>query len=499
MTPNVILVDNSNNLSTTNIVMRFLCVEVTYVTSEKFLSIPINEVNIHDAIFIDSISDDSLINVTEHIATKCNKIPIILLERLKDMIQTSSINIIGYFSHPLDKVQLSSALDHCLQVKHDLNESNLSTIKLTGNSNEVRTLRKMVNKLSPSNANVLIRGESGTGKELIARAIHNTSNRKHKPFVPINCSAIPKELLESELFGHEKGAFTGAITSYKGRFEIADGGTLFLDEIGDMPHDMQVKLLRVLQERIYQRVGSSKNIKADVRIIAATHRDLEEMIISGDFREDLYYRLNVYPINVPSLQSRQLDIPLLISELNQRLIKNGFSAADLTPRAVLSLMQYNWPGNIRELSNLLERLAICYPEQQVNLEDLPEKFQFDITNIESKRRGAHILPPNADRSMMIQLETENSDRHFIIDSITDNHAFHLLTKEIINRKPISLPKDGLDLKELINYVEKNFITTALKMHRGIVTKAAERLGIQRTTLVEKMRRLGITRKNSKGT
>lgn len=479
--------------------MSFLCVEVTHVTSDTLLNIAANEITKHDAIFIDSISENDLINVATHIAAHGKKMPIIALEHLKNKLQGGLINVIGYYSHPLDKIQLTSALDHCLQIKHDINESNLSTIKLTGNSNEVRTLRKMVNKLSPSNANVLIRGESGTGKELIARAIHNTSNRKHKPFVPINCSAIPKELLESELFGHEKGAFTGAITSYKGRFEIADGGTLFLDEIGDMPHDMQVKLLRVLQERIYQRVGSSKNIKADVRIIAATHRDLEEMIISGDFREDLYYRLNVYPINVPSLQSRRLDIPLLIRELNQRLITKGFSAANLTPRAVLSLMQYNWPGNIRELSNLLERLAICYPEQQVNLEDLPGKFQFDITNIESKRRGAHILPPNADRSMMIQLETENSDRHFIIDSITDNHAFHLLTKEIINRKPISLPKDGLDLKELINYVETNFITTALKMHRGIVTKAAERLGIQRTTLVEKMRRLGITRKNSKGT
>lgn len=499
MIPSVILVDNSIGLSTTNIVMRFLCVEVTHVTSDTLLNIAANEITKHDAIFIDSISENDLINVATHIAAHGKKMPIIVLEHLKNKLQGGLINVIGYYSHPLDKIQLTSALDHCLQIKHDINESNLSTIKLTGNSNEVRTLRKMVNKLSPSNANVLIRGESGTGKELIARAIHNTSNRKHKPFVPINCSAIPKELLESELFGHEKGAFTGAITSYKGRFEIADGGTLFLDEIGDMPHDMQVKLLRVLQERIYQRVGSSKNIKSDVRIIAATHRDLEEMIISGDFREDLYYRLNVYPINVPPLQSRRLDIPLLISELNQQLITKGFSAANLTPRAVLSLMQYNWPGNIRELSNLLERLAICHPEQQVNLEDLPEKFQFDITNIESKRRGAHILPPNADRSMMIQLETENSDRHFIIDSITDNHAFHLLTKEIINRKTISLPKDGLDLKELINYVETNFITTALKMHRGIVTKAAERLGIQRTTLVEKMRRLGITRKNSKGT
>ncbi|KAB7695025.1 sigma-54 interaction domain-containing protein [Plesiomonas shigelloides] len=499
MTQNVILVDNSKGLSTTNIVMRFLCVGVTHVTSDTLLRIATNEITKHDAIFIDSISENDLINVATHIASHCKSMPIIALENLKNKLQGGLINVIGYYSHPLDKVQLSSALDHCLQVKHNLNESNLSTIKLTGNSNEVRTLRKMVNKLSPSNANVLIRGESGTGKELIARAIHNTSNRKHKPFVPINCSAIPKELLESELFGHEKGAFTGAITSYKGRFEIAEGGTLFLDEIGDMPHDMQVKLLRVLQERCYQRVGSNKTIKANVRIIAATHRDLETMINLGEFREDLYFRLNVYPINVPSLYSRRFDIPLLISELNKRLVDKGFNTAKLTPRAIFSLMQYSWPGNIRELSNLLERLAICHPEQVVNLEDLPEKLQFDITNIENKSNERQLLSSNAAHSMMIPLEAENSDRHFIIDSITDNHTFHLLMKEIINRRPVSLPKDGLDLKELINYLEIKFITTALKMHKGIVTKAAERLGIQRTTLVEKMRRLGITRESSKGT
>lgn len=499
MTPNVILVDNSKGLSTTNIVMRFLCVEVTHVTSDTLLNMPINEITKHDAIFIDYISENDITNVAAHIASKCNKMPIVALDHQKHQLHKSLVNIIGYYSHPLDKLQLSSALDHCLQIKHDLNESKLSTIKLTGNSNEVRTLRKMVNKLSPSSANVLIRGESGTGKELIARAIHNTSNRKHKPFVPINCSAIPKELLESELFGHEKGAFTGAITSYKGRFEIAAGGTLFLDEIGDMPHDMQVKLLRVLQERIYQRVGSNKNIKSDVRIIAATHRDLEEMINAGEFREDLYFRLNVYPINVPSLHSRRFDIPLLISELNQRLISKGFRAAKLTPETIFSLMQYNWPGNIRELSNLLERLAICHPEQLVDIKDLPERYQFDMTYTESKNNEEKIHSPKPDHRVMTQLEAENSDRHFIIDSITDNHAFNLLTKELINRRPVSLPKDGLDLKELINYVENTFIKAALTMHRGIVTKAAKRLGIQRTTLVEKMRRLRITRESAKGT
>jgi Response regulator containing CheY-like receiver, AAA-type ATPase, and DNA-binding domains len=203
----------------------------------------------------------------------------------------------------------------------------------------------------------LILGESGTGKEVVARNVHFLSERKDGPFIPVNCGAIPGELLESELFGHEKGAFTGAISARKGRFELAEGGTLFLDEIGDMPLQMQVKLLRVLQERTFERVGGNKPLQCNVRIIAATHRNLETMISEDKFREDLYYRLNVFPIDSPALRQRKDDIPLLLQELNSRIQGDGVEGVRFTEQAIASLMEHEWAGNVRELSNLVERLT----------------------------------------------------------------------------------------------------------------------------------------------
>jgi sigma-54 specific flagellar transcriptional regulator A len=227
----------------------------------------------------------------------------------------------------------------------------------TGNSTLVRRTRRMIEQVAPFDSTVLITGESGTGKEVVARAVHAQSNRRERPFVAVNCGAIPSELLESELFGHEKGAFTGAITARRGRFEMAEGGTLFLDEIGDMSLPMQVKILRVLQERTYERVGSSRSIHCDVRIIAATHRNLEESIVKGSFREDLYYRLNVFPIEMPPLRERLEDLPLLIEDLVEAQTRSGHGEVRLSPEAVHALRAYHWPGNVRELSNLIERLA----------------------------------------------------------------------------------------------------------------------------------------------
>lgn len=215
---------------------------------------------------------------------------------------------------------------------------------LVGNSRSVQRVRKMIDQVAPTEATVLILGESGTGKEVVARNIHYYSNRRNKPFVPINCGAIPSELLESELFGHEKGSFTGAVGARQGRFELAEGGTIFLDEIGDMPLNMQVKLLRVIQERSFERVGSNKSIKSDVRIVAATHRDLEILIEDGRFREDLYYRLNVFPIEMPPLSSRAEDLPLLVNELITRLEHEKKSSVRLTPAAMMALCNYDWPG-----------------------------------------------------------------------------------------------------------------------------------------------------------
>ncbi len=328
---------------------------------------------------------------------------------------------------------------------------------LGGSSENVKRVRRMVEKVANTEANVLIVGESGSGKEVVARNVHYHSSRRSKPFVPINCGAIPADLLESELFGHEKGAFTGAISTRKGRFEMADGGTLFLDEIGDMSLPMQVKLLRVLQERTYERVGSNKSITANVRIIAATHVNLEDAIVSGRFREDLYYRLNVFPIEMPSLRERMEDISMLINDLTERLQHESGVAISLTNLAVDSLVQYDWPGNVRELANLIERLSILYPNGTVDVQDLPEKYQ--VSELLSKKEEAG--------------EGQN-------------------TQPSLNST--RLPKDGLDLKDHINQVEYNLIRQALDESNGVVSHAAKRLKMGRTTLVEKMRKLGMPRK-----
>lgn len=309
----------------------------------------------------------------------------------------------------------------------------------------------------------MILGESGTGKEVVARNLHYYSSRSDKPFVPVNCGAIPGELLESELFGHEKGAFTGAISSRQGRFELAHGGTLFLDEIGDMPVAMQVKLLRVIQERVFERVGSNKSIKANVRIIAATHRDLEEHIKQGNFREDLYYRLNVFPIEMPPLQQRVEDIPLLINELITRMEHEQRGSVRLTPAAVTALGQYPWPGNVRELSNLVERLVIMFPYGVVDVRDLPEKF-----------RG-HFIPADDEPVMDVTLNSPNN----LLAS----------TSATSDR----LPSEGIDLKEHLTNLEYSLIKQALDEANGVVAHAAKRLQMRRTTLVEKMRKYGLQR------
>lgn len=340
---------------------------------------------------------------------------------------------------------------------------------LVGNSRSVVRVRKMIDQVSPTEATVLILGESGTGKEVVARNIHYYSNRRSKPFVPINCGAIPSELLESELFGHEKGAFTGAVGPRQGRFELAEGGTIFLDEIGDMPLTMQVKLLRVIQERSFERVGSNKSIKTDVRIVAATHRHLEQLIEDGTFREDLYYRLNVFPIEMPPLASRAEDLPLLVNELITRLEHEKKSSVRLTPAAMMALCNYEWPGNVRELANLMERMTILHPYGVVDAGDLPQKMaphgraRSDDAPVSSDSGPAAPLPMSAGMPAMV-----------------------------LNDRP-RLPRDGIDLKQHLTDIEVALIEQALDECSGVVAHAANRLHIRRTTLVEKMRKYGIQR------
>lgn len=336
---------------------------------------------------------------------------------------------------------------------------------LVGNSRETRRVRKMIEQVAPTEATVLILGESGTGKEVVARNIHYHSQRRAKPFVPINCGAIPSELLESELFGHEKGSFTGAIGARQGRFELAQGGTIFLDEIGDMPLPMQVKLLRVIQERSFERVGSNKSIKCDVRIVAATHRNLEKHIAEGKFREDLYYRLNVFPVEMPRLKDRVEDLPLLINELITRLEHEKNASVRLTPAAVMALCNYNWPGNVRELANLMERLTILHPHGVVDVKDLPSK----VVPNQSGAADAEDIPAAVDTEQMAGVP-----------------SLPMLSKP-------RLPRDGIDLKQHLTDIEVSLIQQALDDCNGVVAHAAKKLQIRRTTLVEKMRKYRIQR------
>lgn len=335
---------------------------------------------------------------------------------------------------------------------------------LVGNSRETRRVRKMIEQVAPTEATVLVLGESGTGKEVVARNIHYYSQRRSKPFVPINCGAIPSELLESELFGHEKGSFTGAIGARQGRFEMAQGGTIFLDEIGDMPLPMQVKLLRVIQERSFERVGSNKSIKCDVRIVAATHRNLEKHIADGKFREDLFYRLNVFPVEMPRLRDRVEDLPLLINELITRLEHEKNASVRLTPAAVMSLCNYSWPGNVRELANLMERMTILHPHGVVDVKDLPSK-------VVPNQQAAEDQEPSP------SVGTENMAGISSLPMLSEPR----------------LPRDGIDLKQHLTDIEVSLIEQALDDCNGVVAHAAKKLQIRRTTLVEKMRKYRIQR------
>ncbi|HSX19955.1 MAG TPA: sigma-54 dependent transcriptional regulator [Gammaproteobacteria bacterium] len=321
-------------------------------------------------------------------------------------------------------------------------------MEIIGNSAGIRKVKDLIQQVAVTDASVLISGESGTGKELIARNIHAQSARSNEAFIAINCGAIPADLLESELFGHEKGAFTGAISERQGRFELANNGTIFLDEIGDMPLVMQVKLLRVLQEKTFERVGGSKTLQTNVRVIAATNQDLAQRIATQQFREDLYYRLNVFPISVPALRDRQDDIPELITYVISNL-QHKMPVCTFSSLALQKMLDYNWPGNIRELTNMLERICIMFPDQEVAEHQLPDDL---------------------------------------------NPAPHglLAMDQVIMIKP-DLSNPGFDLKQHLETIEISLINAALQKAHGVVATAARVLGIRRTTLIEKMRKYHIDR------
>jgi sigma-54 specific flagellar transcriptional regulator A len=356
----------------------------------------------------------------------------------------------------------------------------------------MRDVYQLVERVAPLGSTVYIQGPSGSGKEIIARSIHLLSGRNGGPFVPVNCGAIPRDLLESELFGYEKGAFTGAAKERQGLMEVANGGTLFLDEIGDMPLDMQVKLLRLLEERTFTRVGGSKPIKVNVRFVCATHRDLTQMIRDEKFREDLFYRINVFPIFLPPLKDRADDIPRLIALIKERFEIQGFPPSPrLTPCGIEALQAFPWPGNIRELRNVLERAGALYPDQQINgqlINNLLRPFGAIDRHVEEEAIWSAV----AELSEPISFEDLSPDVSDEIRNTVSSNG-EQSSSEIYNVRQILNGSDVFNLKDYIAQLEIEFIKTALKDTDGSVSAAARMLGFQRTTLIEKMKKFSIIR------
>jgi sigma-54 specific flagellar transcriptional regulator A len=470
--PSLLLIDDDRTrVQQFESILSFLEYQVTTTNSAECFSLFNDLVDVR-AVFIGNGCEKQATTIKTVLDSFLN-IPVILLIEKGTSIQipTAIQNMVTQYQEwPSTYSVFSEALKKLPVPKKVLLTSKQKGADkgLAGRSQAIKQIRELIEQVASSNATVLVLGESGTGKEVVAQALHHGSERRNKPFVPVNCGAIPGELLESELFGHEKGAFTGALTARQGRFEMAEGGTLFLDEIGDMPMTMQVKLLRVLQERTFQRVGSNKTIECDVRIIAATHRNLENEIKEKRFREDLFYRLNVFPIEIPSLRARVEDIPLLVNDLVSRMQASNRDSVQFTVEALALMMQHQWPGNIRELSNFIERLAITNPNLTIDSSDLPEKFL------------RYEIPGDMDLEA-IEIEEIKAETEQQIQQAAGG------TPEI---SPVvsQLPEQGMDLKEYLNNMEVDLIQQALNECNGIVAHAAKLLNMRRTTLVEKLRK-----------
>lgn len=367
-------------------------------------------------------------------------------------VEAMRVGAFTYLKKPFGKDELLITLEKAYEVYslHQENSKLKNEIKknctsaILGTSYEIQQVRDTIDKIADTDSTVLILGESGTGKELVARALHYGSTRSSKPFVPINCGAIPEDLLESELFGYEKGAFTGAIATKIGRFEAANEGTIFLDEIGDMSPGLQVKILRVLQEKEFERVGGRNSIKVDVRVVAATNLDLEVAVEEKKFRKDLYYRLNVIPIHLPPLRQRKEDVQLLLNHFIEKIsLRKKKTIKGVTSEALKMFENYEWPGNIRELENLVERLVVLKEDGSlITHKDIPDKI----------RREA---------------------------------------KEDVNITSIALPAEGIDFNTAVDNFERDLILNALNRVNGVKKKAAEYLKLNRTTLIEKMKRKGL--------
>ena len=346
--------------------------------------------------------------VLEHVKKNYPHIPVLIMTAygsIEGAVEAMKIGAFDYISKPFSNEELLLSVNKAVKLAkahqqyrllHESLENRYGLHQIIGKSKAIRHVLEMVDKAAPSRSTVLISGESGTGKELVARAIHFASPRKGDPFISVNCMALNPGVLESELFGHEKGSFTGAVAQKRGRFELAHGGTLFLDEIGELSHDLQVKLLRVLQERKIERVGGSNEIKVDIRIVAATNKNLLDEVEKGRFREDLYYRLNVVQITMPPLRERREDIPLLATHFINKCVKdNNIEAKSFSTEAMDYLTGYEWPGNVRQLENIVERCIVLTSSEVISVDDLPQEIKDEEAQLKS---AVDLLPVKLDLS-----------------------------------------------------------------------------------------------------
>ncbi len=420
----------------------------TFVCEDGKNALEILDREMIDLVFLDVwLPGMSGIDVLKYIKEKHSEIPIIMISghgKIELAVQAVKLGAFDFLEKPLSIDRIILSTERALQFRKlereniKLKSTFVKKYELIGNSSKMRELKEKIALIAKGDSRILILGESGTGKEVVARTIHSLSDRKNAPFVEVNCAAIPQELIESELFGHEKGAFTGAIDKKIGKFELADGGTLFLDEIGDMSILTQAKLLRVIETQKFQRVGGTKDIKVNVRIISATNKDLFEEIKKGNFRQDLYYRLNVIPLNIPALRERKEDIPELANYFISEFVREkGWKKKILTDNAIKILQKYDWPGNVRELKNAIERLMI------MTISDVIDVPQIELAGIIRK--------------------DASEEKYFQLNS----------------------------LKEARDAFERDFILRKLKENSWNITKTAELIGLERSNLYKKIKSLGI--------
>jgi DNA-binding NtrC family response regulator len=448
--PTVLIVDDERNIQLT--LSRALAMEGYLAETasggaealEKIAALPV------DVVVMDvRMPDLDGLEVLRRARQTRPDLPVVIMSghgSIETVRQAFKLGAFDYLEKPItEKEKLSAAVRNALALSRLAAENaelrrEAGSFRMLGKGPAMQALLALVRRAGPSEGRVLLTGENGTGKELVARALHESSRRRERPFVKVNCAAVPAELIESELFGHEKGAFTGALAARKGRFEVADQGTLFLDEVGDMPPAMQAKVLRVLQEGEFERVGGRETLRCDVRVVAATNKDLPAEVAAGRFREDLYYRLAVVPVHVPPLRERKEDVPELCQAfLAEACQRNGRRPMRFAREAFLVLQGYDWPGNVRELKNLVERLAILHDGPEIAAEDV-----------------ARVLPgarrPRPERF-----------------------------------------REGVPLKDLVDEAEREIVLAALEEHRDNVAETARALGLERSHLYKKMRALGIRR------